>query len=69
MKLTDYLIVTAPTYLELQTRIDERLKQGWKLAGGVCTWANGFMQAVYDNPENKKSTKGKANDKNGTEDN
>ena len=69
MELTDYLIVTAPTYLGLQTKVDERLKQGWKLAGGVCTWANGFMQAIYDNPANKKSTKGKVNDTSRTEDN
>lgn len=61
MVLTDYLIITAPTYLGLQTQVDERLKQGWKLAGGVCTWANGFMQAIYDNPENRKSKKEKKN--------
>lgn len=69
MKLTDYLIVTARTYLELQTLIDQRLKEGWKLTGGVCTWANGFMQAIYDNPANKKSAKGKVNDTNGKKDN
>ena len=69
MKLQDYLIITARTYLELQSLVDQRLKEGWKLTGGVCTWANGFMQAVYDNPANKKSTKGKANDTSRAEDN
>ena len=42
-----YKIITEKSYLSLEIAINQYLKQGWKLAGGVTTWANGFMQAIY----------------------
>lgn len=42
-----YKIITEKTYNSLEIIISKYLQEGWKLAGGVSTWANGFMQAIY----------------------
>lgn len=36
MQMTEYVVVEAGWVEELQRRVQERLSQGWKLAGGVA---------------------------------
>lgn len=42
-----YKVITETNYIQLEITINSYLDRGWKLAGGVTTWANGFMQAIY----------------------
>ena len=53
--MSKYFVVTAQTYLELQFEVSKFLNDGWKLAGGISTWANGFMQAIYKDTEKEEN--------------
>lgn len=52
-KMTEYDVVSKCDFFEFIAAVNEKLQQGWKLQGGICTeHMTPYYQAIYREADN-----------------